>query len=56
VPTAQMLNLFSPQDQQLIMAESSFRTGLSQEDISSVIHRQRPGAPGGQRLLTSGGR
>tara|TARA_Y100000310_G_scaffold4550_1_gene5456 strand:+ start:16 stop:969 length:954 start_codon:yes stop_codon:yes gene_type:complete len=56
VPTAQMLNLFSPQDQQLIMAESSFRTGLSQEDISSVIHRQRPGAPGGQMLSYGGGR
>ena len=56
VPTAQMLNLFSPQDQQLIMAESSFRTGLSQEDVSSVIHRQRPGAPGGQMLSYGGGR
>ena len=56
VPTSQMLNLFSPQDQQLIMAESSFRTGLSPEDVWSVIHKQRPGAPGGALRTYAGGR
>ena len=56
VPTSQMLNLFSPQDQQLMMAESSFRTGLTPEDLWSVIHKQRPGAPGGALRTYAGGR
>ena len=56
VPTAQMLNLFSPQDQQLMLAESSVRTGMGGQDIMSVISRQRPGAPGGMLRTYAGGR
>ena len=46
IPTQQYLNMASPGDRELIMAEASLRSGYSDMDVRSVLQRQMPGGLG----------
>jgi hypothetical protein len=46
IPTQQYLNMASPGDRELIMAEASLRSGFSEMDVRSVLQRQMPGGLG----------
>ena len=46
IPTQQYLTYGSPMDRRLMMTEASLRSGMSDADVQSVIHRQMPGGMG----------